>query len=62
MALSKVVESRCGAVSRQDFRFHIPLIKLDGRFSRIQLSDKFQAFAHGRRAVSFSSRSSPSFS
>jgi hypothetical protein len=46
----------------EDFRFHIPLIKPDGRFSRIRLSDKFQAFAHGRCAVSFSNRSRPSVS
>jgi len=43
-------------------RFHIPLIKPDMRVSRIRLSDKvIHAFAHGRLAVTFSSRSRPSF-
>ena len=41
------VESRSGAVTFR-FRFQIPLIKLDVRFSRIQLPDKgYVAFAHG---------------
>ena len=36
------VESRCDAVAqiRIALRFHSPLIKPDGRFSRIRLSDK----------------------
>src|SRR5436190_14342049 len=39
------VESRCGAVSLESFRFHIPLVKPDGRFSRIRLSDKALRFS-----------------
>ena len=35
-------------------RFHSPLIKLDGRFSRIQLSDKaIHTFAHESAAALF---------
>src|SRR5205814_4308342 len=41
----KWVESRCGAVSLESFRFHIPLVKPDGRFSRIRLSDKALRFS-----------------
>ena len=49
-----IVESRCGAVVeiRISLRFHTPLIELDRRISRIQLSDKaswiplFHTFAH----------------
>src|SRR5438034_4507128 len=39
------VESRCGAVSLESFCFHIPLVKPDGRFSRIRLSDKALRFS-----------------
>ena len=35
--LAQRVESRCGAVSSENFRFHIPLFKPEGRFSRIRL-------------------------
>ena len=38
---------RC-LTNRTLFRFHIPLIEPDVRFSRIRLSDKAYAFAHGR--------------
>ena len=42
---SRVEEWRGGVM----LRFHSPLIKLDGRFSRIQLSDKAShTFAHER--------------
>jgi len=42
-------------------RFHIPLIKPDVRVSRVRLSDTvIHAFAPGRLAVTFSSRSRPS--
>ena len=43
------------------FRFQIPLIKPDMRFSRIRLSDKVvYAFAHGRLVLKRSSRIRPS--
>ena len=35
-----VVESRSGAVTARPLRFHSPLIKPDGRISRIRLSDQ----------------------
>ena len=36
----RLVESRSGAVAARPLRFHSPLIKLDVRISRIQLSDQ----------------------
>ena len=42
----------CHTISTM-LRFHTPLIKLDGRFSRIQLSDKaVHTFAHETAGVS----------
>ena len=43
-------------------RFHIPLIEPDVRFSRIRLSDKGYAFAHGKLRVRPSRRTSPNVS
>jgi hypothetical protein len=43
-------------------RFHIPLIEPDWRISRIRLSEKAHAVAHGRVAVRSVSRTRPSLS
>ena len=43
-------------------RFHIPLIEPDVQFSRIRLSDKGYAFAHGKLRVRLSRRTSPNVS
>jgi hypothetical protein len=44
-------------------RFHTPLIKPDGRFSRIRLPDKdLHAVAHGKVRVRSLRRTSPSLS
>ena len=43
-------------------RFHSPLIEPDGRISRIRLSDKTHAFAHGKLRVRVIRRTSPSTS
>jgi hypothetical protein len=49
-------------------RFHFPLIKPDGRFSRIRLTDKDgdyeigHAFAHGSLRVKCGSRTNPNVS
>ena len=40
-------------------RFHIPLIEPDVRFSRIRLSDKDYAVAHGKLRGRRSRRTSP---
>jgi hypothetical protein len=40
-------------------RFHIPLIEPDRRVSRIRLSEKTHAFAHGKLRVRRSSRTRP---
>ena len=40
-------------------RFHIPLIEPDRRISRIRLSEKTHAFAHGKLRVRRSSRTRP---
>ena len=40
-------------------RFHLPLVKLDVRFSRIQLSDKDHVFAHEKLRVRSGSLISP---
>src|SRR5205823_12087118 len=41
-------------------RFHTPLIEPDRRISRIRLSEKAHAFAHGRLAVSRGRHTKPS--
>ena len=41
-------------------RFHIPLIEPDRRVSRIRLSDKDHAFAHGKLCVRGAKQTSPS--
>jgi len=41
-------------------RFHFPLIEPDVRISRIRLSEKAHAFAHGRLAVRFGKQTKPS--
>jgi len=40
-------------------RFHIPLIEPDRRISRIRLSEKTHAFAHGKLRVRRSRRTRP---
>ena len=40
-------------------RFHIPLIEPDRRISRIRLSEKTHALAHGKLRVRRSSRTRP---
>jgi len=43
----------------RDSRFHIPLIEPDMQISRIRLSDKTHAFAHGTSCPSLFRRTSP---
>ena len=52
---------RC-LTSRTVVRLHIPLIEPDVRFSRIRLSDKDYAFAHGKLRVRGSRRIKPNVS
>jgi len=49
---------RC-LTSRTMLRFHIPLIEPDRRISRIRLSEKTHAFAHGKLRVRRSRRTRP---
>jgi hypothetical protein len=49
--LFPALSSAGASLAEPALRFHIALIELDGRISRIQLSEKTHAFAHRKRGV-----------